>query len=211
MTDKRRRKWVLVLPVAGLGIGYLLFLGYLLWGDALGLTVTKTTAPPTPTHALVGLWDAYDRACAAAHAQAEDARLVSASTQWQTASEQTLLAGASNWSFVFYSPTSGHSVDVVVNAGAARVVSQTRVWVAPEGGAHEGSWRAGPEDALRAFLASGGRAFLDEHPQAVVDLHVAHRSQGGAVWTVVALDPADRSLLSLSVDAETGRTLSNSS
>jgi hypothetical protein len=208
MTGIGKRNWLLVLAVAGLGIGYLLLLGYLLWGNLLSPTAAATAVSPTPTPALIDLWEAYRQARAAAQAQAEDAQLVSASTQWQAVGEEALLAGVDDWSFVFYSPESGDSLDIIVSAGAAQVVNQTPVWVAPRGMA-EGAWRAGPRDALLVFLAHGGRAFLDEHPLAVVDLHLAGSDQGGPVWAIVALDPEERSLLSLLLDAETRQVLSN--
>lgn len=206
MASKGKRNWLLVLPVAGLGIGYLLFLGYLLWGNVLGLKATaKVSLTPTPP--AVDLWDAYGQAQAAAQARASGARLVSASAHWHGVGEDALLGGPSNWTFLFYSPGTDRSLDIVADAGAARVVNQTQAWVVPMALA-EGAWQAGPSDALLAFLACGGRAFLDEHPQAVVDLHLAGNDEGTPVWTIVALDPEDRSLLSLLVDAETGRVLS---
>jgi hypothetical protein len=208
MRDKDRRNWTLVLPVAGLGIGYLLLLGYLLWGNVLGLRAAANVSL-TPTPAAVDLWDAYEQACTAARAQASDAQLVSASTQWYAVNENTLQHGPSNWTFAFYSPASKDVLDVIANAGTARVVNQAQVWVTPAAMA-EGSWQSGPSGALRAFLACGGRAFLDEHPQAVVDLHLAGNDEGSPVWTIVALDPETRSLLSLLVDVETGQVLSAS-
>lgn len=195
-------------PVVGLGIGYLLLLGYLFVGKVLGLQATTTAASPTPTHARVALWDAYGQARAAAQAQAADAQLVSASTRWQAASGEALLNGASCWTFVFYAPSSGNALDVVVDAGVGRVVNQTQVWVAPDSLA-EGAWQAGPRDALLVFLAYGGQVFLDEHPQAVVDLHLAEGDQGGPVWTVVALDAGGGGLFSLLIDGETRQVLSD--
>jgi hypothetical protein len=206
MADKNKRNWLLVLPVAGLGVGYLLLLGYLLWGNVLGLkAAAKVSLPPTP--APLDLWDAYEQAQAAAQARASDAQLVSASAHWHGVSEDALLGGPGHWTFVFYSPRNDCSLDVVADAGAARVVNQTQVWVTPRSMA-EGSWQTGPSDALLAFLACGGRVFLGEHPRAVVDLHLSGNDEGGPVWTIVALDPEDRSLLSLLIDAETGQVLS---
>jgi hypothetical protein len=203
----KRRKWVPVLAVVALIIDLLLvgYLLYVLWGR----TPSSTEAPtsPTPAQAPMELWDAYGQAQAAAQAQAKDAQLVSASTQWAAVSEQTLLDGTSNWSFVFYSPANGDSVDVVVNAGTAQVVNQTRVWAAPSSLAGE-AWQAGPREALLVFLAYGGRAFLDEHPQAMVDVHLAEGDEGETVWTIVALDPEDHNLFSLLIDAETRQVLS---
>jgi hypothetical protein len=205
MTDNGKRNWLLVLPIAGLGIGYLLLLGYILWNSALGLGQSDMVASPTPMPKRVDLWDAYEKACTVA--QPHDGQLVSASTQWQAADEGTLLDGTTTWSFVFYSPVSGESLDVVVNAGAARIVNRVRAWVAPSTMA-EGNWLSDPQDALLTFLAYGGRMFLDEHPRAVVDMHLGGSNDGTPVWTIAALDYEDRSLLSLSIHAETGRVLS---
>lgn len=205
-----KRNWVVVLSVAVLGVGYLVLMAYLLWGRLLNGTAGETAVALPPAPALVDLWDAYAQARGAAQAQAADAQLVSASTQWQTVDEEALLAGNSDWSFVFYSPERGRSLDLVVSAGGAQVVNQTQVWMAPRGMV-EGAWRAGPEDALLVFLAYGGRAFLDEHPLAVVDLHLAAGDEGEPVWAIVALDPEGRGLLSLLVDAETRQVLSDQS
>jgi hypothetical protein len=205
MVREKRGIRLLLLPVAGLGIGCLLWLGYRLSGNVLGLKA-GAVASLTPTPVSVDMWDAYRQARAAAQAQAPDAQLVSASAHWHGVSEDALLEGASNWTFVFHSSASSHSLDVVANAGGARVVNQAPAWVAPTVMA-EGAWQAGPRDALLAFLACGGRAFLGEHPQAVVDLHLSRNGGHSLAWTVVALDPGDRSVLSLLVDAETGQVL----
>jgi hypothetical protein len=195
-----------VLLIVGLGVDVLLigYVLYLLWNTT---RTPKTVVAPVPTpRATVELWDAYGQARAAVRAQAEDAQLVSASTQWQTANERTLLGGAHNWTFVFHSPASRSSFDVAADAGTAQVVNETGVEIAPET-MDEGAWQAGPQDALLVFLAAGGRAFLAKHPQAMVDLHLGRDDAGRMVWTVVALDPGDRSLLSVLVDAETNEIL----
>jgi len=202
--------WKRLLLLIGVGVDLLLFgyMAYLLWDSGFGVIEAQANPSPTPTRASVDLWDAYGEARAAAQAQAEDATCVSASTQWQSASEDVLLDGASNWAFVFYSPASGRSFDVTVNAGRAHVVNQTQEWVAP-GVMAEAAWEKGPKEALLVFLACGGRAFLDAHPQAVVDVHLGRSDDGSAVWTVVALDAENRAVLSLQVDAETRQVLSN--
>ncbi len=202
MANVSKRFWLLAL--VGFGVACLLLLGYLLWGEVLGLV----PADAPPTQVLIALWDAYGQARAVAQAEAEDAQLVSASTQWQEVSEQALLVGANNWSFTFYSPASSNVLDIVVSGGAARVVNQTRVWVAPKALA-EGAWQEGPRDVLLVFLAYGGSVFLDEHPQAIVDLHLAEGDEGNPVWSIVALDAGDRGLLALLVDAETRQVLSD--
>jgi len=200
VTDKDKRTWLLMLPLVGLGIGYLLLLGYLVWGKSLGLRGGAIASPP-PTS--VDLWDAYELARATAQAEAPDAQLVSASTQWQAVSEDALLEGAGSWTLVFYSPQSSQVLDVVVSDGVARVLNRTQAWVVPLA-LGEGNWRTGPKDALPAFLACGGRVFLDEHPEVVVDLHLADDGGGATVWSIVALDLGSHALLSVVVDAETG-------
>ncbi|MFQ6101928.1 MAG: hypothetical protein ACE5OS_11950 [Anaerolineae bacterium] len=208
MANKGKLNLIEALLGICMGVSGLLLLGYLLWGSVPSLASPPATATPsTSTQAVIDLWDAFEQARAAARVEAGDAQLVSASTQWQAASEEALLDGADNWSFVFYAPASGNAFDVIMSTGAARVVNQTQVWVAPKT-LVEGAWRAGPRDALLVFLAYGGRAFLDEHPQAVVDLHLDERDDGGPVWTIVALDSEDRSLVSLLVDTETKQVLS---
>ncbi len=207
MADNGKQNWWRVLLIAGLWIG-LLWVGYVLYllrGETPG-----PVAAPTPTPALIDLWDVYGQARAAAQVQEKDAQLVSASTQWQATSAESLSGGSSNWSFVFYSPASSVSLDVVANAGTAQVVNQTQVRVAPETMAGSAG-QAVPRDALLVFLAYGGRPFLDEHPRAIVDLHLAAGDEGGVVWTIVALDPKDerRSLLSVRIDAETMQVLSD--
>ena len=111
---------------------------------------------------------------------------------------------------MFYSAEQKSALDVVVSAGTAQVVKQTRVWVAP-GILAEGKWRAGPHDALLAFLACEGEAFLADHPETVVDLNLAQGEDGDPVWTVVALDVSDRSALAVSIDGETGSVVAYTS
>ena len=210
MARKIRDHWLMVVLVAGLGLAYVLLLGYLLLGNLLGLKAEATGASLSPAAAPVGLWDAHGYALEAARAQAADAQLVSASAHWRAASESALRNGAGSWTFVFYSPSGENSLDVVVSGGVARVVNQTPTWVVPSNIADD-SWQEGPGDAAQAFLACGGRAFLDQHPHAAVDLHLAGDGPGGAVWTVVALDAGERSLFSVLVDAGTGEVLSTDS
>jgi len=191
----------------GMGIGGLLLIAYFIWGDAPGLGLPMTDSAPTLAQEPIELWDAREQAQEAAWSEAGDAHIVSASTQWQTVNEEILLAGADDWSFVFYSPEKETVLDVVVSNSTARVVNQTRVWVAPQT-MIEGNWRAGPKDALLVFLAYGGRTFLEEHPNAIVDLHLARSDGASPVWAIVALDASDQSVFALLIDAETGQVIS---
>jgi hypothetical protein len=190
----------------GLGASGLLLIGILALVYGLGLKPKVEIQPPAAAGELVLLWDAYEQARSAARAEAGDALLVSASTQWQAASKEALLAGAEAWLFVFYSPANGHVLDVVTGGGGAQVTNQTRVWVAPDPLTGQESWEAGPQDALLIFLAHGGQQFLESRPQAVVNVRGAE-SDAGPMWTVVALDPGDRGVLSLRIDATTNQVL----
>jgi hypothetical protein len=206
MTDRNAsKKWIVAMVAVGLVLDLALvgYVAYLLWDKGPG----DATVPPTSARELVELWDAYEQARVAAQVQAEDVQLVSAKTQWQAVGEQELLDGTGSWSFVFYSPANNQTLDVVVNVGEAHVVKETRVW-AGSSVLSEGAWQVGPRDALLVFLAYDGRAFLEAHSQAMVDLHLADNGEGKVVWTIVALDPEDRSLLSVWIDAETMDVLS---
>ncbi len=214
MTEQRsKRDKIEALIGIGLGVLGLLLLGYFLWINPPGSRSTEapagrpaatSAAIPAPTEAAIELWSAYEQAQAAARAEAEDARLTSASTQWQAASEKTLLSGPETWSFVFYSPVDKNVLDIVVNREGASVVNQTRVWDKPKILA-EDAWKEGPRDALLAFLAHDGRIFLEENPQAIVDLHLGSGETGEVRWNIVALNPQNQEILALRVDAETMR------
>jgi hypothetical protein len=205
VTDSRR-EWPLIVATVTLSIVIVGIVGYQLLEPprqpTLVIAPTRVAAP-TATPGSVELWKAYEQARQAAEERWPDATLVSASTQWQRADEQALLAGAVDWSFVFYSPEKRSTLDVVCAPGSVQVVKETRAWVAP-GALDEGNWRAGPRDALLAFLAYGGRAFLTQHPEAVVGLNLGPDEENSPVWAVVALDGDDGSVLGVSVDAETG-------
>jgi hypothetical protein len=209
MSRSAKAKPLLEILVAAAVAACLVVVGYLAW-RALGLSSVLAVPSPVPTGEPMDLWSAYQQALSMARAHAGDARLVSATTQWQGVDEAALLAGASEWSFVFYLSAAGATLDIGVGTGAAHVVRQTRVWDAPAL-LPEGDWQAGPRDPLLVFLAYEGSAFLERHPEAVVDLYLREDSEGRPTWTVVALDVSDRSLLSLLIDAETGQVLSHAS
>jgi len=168
-----------------------------------GCTYPGASTPmPNPSPALVSLWDAFRRADLAVRSEAPDAKLVSASAQWQAVDAERLLEGTPYWVFVFYSATQRSVFDVSVDAGGARVVNRVQVWVAPDT-LELGAWREGPRDALSVFLAYSGREFLEEHPGATVSLHLAAGEERKGVWSVAFLDPESRETVSIQVDAET--------
>ncbi len=185
-----------------LAVGCAMLYGYLLWQGDLSLGA----APSASSGQESDLWQAYGYAYAAARAEADDARLVSASTQWQAPSERALFEGT-RWTFVFYSAAERETLDLVVGDDGGRVVNRNRAWHTPTllSGA---LWRAGPDEALRVFLDEGGRGFLSSHPQAIVDLYLGAGEERGAVWSITALDTGDRSLMSLRIDAGTYEVLS---
>lgn len=198
---------LLKLTFLTLGIICLSLYGFLFWSDRIAGNPGPAATPPSPEQESVDLWDAYERARAAARHNGRDAQPVSASTQWQSATENALLTGASQWSFGFYVPNHNQALDVVVTRESARVADQSRVWDAPAT-LSEGAWREGPRDALLVFLARGGREFLESHEQAVVSMHLANSKGEGPLWDVAAVTMGDRSVFALRIDAETLEVLS---
>jgi hypothetical protein len=184
--------------------GALLALTAVAQGCQVASRTLPTGATPTPPEP-VDLWEAYQVAYDVAQEEGEEAHLVSASAQWQAVSTpDTLLEGTPRWSFQFYSEEEATILDVVVSADSAQLLNRTRVWNAPTV-LPDGDWRDGPGRALLGFLANGGQAFLHEHPQALVDLHLGQDEQGGSTWSLVALDTSDRSVLAMHIDVDTTR------
>jgi len=166
-----------------------------------GCTLPSPQEPtPTPASAPVSLWDAYRRADATVRAEASDAELVSASTQWQAIDPERLLDASSHWTFVFYSPSQKVVFDLTADASRVQVANRTQVWTTPQT-LDFGRWQEGPRDALSIFLAYGGYDFLEAHPEATVSLHLAATEDGKTIWNVAALDIASRETISIQIDA----------
>ena len=201
---------LLKLALLMLGIICLSLYAFLFWSNRIATTPEPAAAPPSPGQDSVDLWDAYKRAQKAASASTRDAQPVSASTQWQAATESALLAGANQWSFGFYEPGDKKAVDVIVTPDSARLANQTSVWDAPAT-LGEGAWQQGPRDALLVFLARGGREFLQKHQQAVVSMHLANGEEAGPFWDVAAVTMGDRSLVAVRIHAETLEVVSSTS
>ena len=213
MEPRARNRIETIFGIALIGLS-LLVVGYLTWqaGNSLQKmgepkTVKITVAPPTPP--TLEMWDAYERAQAAAWQAAPDARLVSATAQWQGATEKEMLAGADNWVFTFYSPKEGQLIVVHVSPEKAQAVHRTQMQVPPAQLA-EGRWQEGPKDALLIFMANGGRAFMETHPGAVIDLHFGNYEGRGAAWDILASDTESREVVTVVIDAETMRILTHS-
>lgn len=198
---------LLKLAFLTLGIICLSLYGFLFWSGRIAGNPGPAAAPPSPGQESIDLWDAYERAQAAARQNGRDAQPVSASAQWQSATENALLTGPSQWAFGFYAPNDNQVLDVIVTRESARIVDQSRAWdaLATLG---DGAWREGPRDPLLVFLARGGREFLESHEQAVVSVHLANSKGEGPLWDVAAVTMGDRSVLALRIDAETLEVLS---
>jgi len=209
MAGTRDRNRTLKLLLVALAVVVLVLYGCSALSRAFRSTQRPEASSAGPGSEQVTLWDGYGLALQAVTAKTPDAQLVSAGTQWRSAIERQLLAGASTWSFVFYSPQRRSTFDVAVREGGVRVVRETEVWRSPQP-LPEGKWRKGPQDALLVFLAYGGREFIEANPDAVVDLHLASRDDGRPVWTIVALADQSQAPNTLQIDAETGEVLLNS-
>jgi hypothetical protein len=201
-----RSRWIVVVIGVG-GLALLLLFGSRIlsasWAD------TANEEPAGPTRELVELWGTYQRAQLVVKSAEPDAQLVSAMSQWQSPDGETLRSGRGEWTFVFYDSADKNVLDVVVSEGTGRIVDRSRVWEAPEILAEDIVWR-GPRDAIAVFLAYGGDEFVAEHPEAIVSAHLGVGDAGRPVWTVSAINVADRDVLSVATDAETNRVLSTS-
>jgi hypothetical protein len=169
-------------------------------------TIRITAAPPTPS--TLEMWDAYERAQEAVWQETLDAQPVSATAQWQAATERQVLAGADNWVFTFYSPAEKRLIVVHVNVGRAQAVHSTRLQTAPAQ-LTEGRWHEGPKDALLIFMAHGGRAFMETHPNAVIDLHLGDYEGRGPAWNILVSDAESLDTVMVTIDAETMRVLTS--
>ncbi len=208
MAEERggRSSWAIIVIVVG-GLALLLLFGSRMlsasWNDA------GDEAPAGPTRELVGLWGTYQRAQMALTSAQEDAKLVSAASQWQGVDGETLRSGRGEWTFVFYDAAEREALDVVVSGGSGQIVDRSRIWEAPETLAEDIVYR-GPGDAMAVFLAYGGEEFIVEHPEAIVSAHLGVGDGGRPVWTVSAINIADREVLSVAMDVETNQVLSTS-
>jgi hypothetical protein len=170
--------------------------------------VQVTSVAPTAKPAMLALWNAYERALAAAQAEAADAQLASASTQWQAPSEEALMAGSDKWAFTFYSAAKSSVLDVIVGTDKAWVVNRTEVWDAPAVLSGE-NWHAGPQDVLLILLAHGARDFMAAHPQSTVELHLAQHADGYPAWNAAVVDSQNQDTFAVLVNAETMQAVSS--
>lgn len=203
--DRLLKLMLLVLAIACLSL-----YGYLFWSGRFTKEPEQAAPPSSLAQESVDLWEAYERARAAAQEDGAGVRPVSASAHWQSATEDALLNGAGQWSFGFFAPEDKKTLSVVATKESARLANQTEVWKTPVTLA-EGTWEEGPRDPLLVFLARGGREFLERHQETVVSVHLANSDGEGALWDVAALSRDDRSVLALRIDAGTLEVRSSAS
>ncbi|MGC8947109.1 MAG: hypothetical protein ACP5N6_13245 [Anaerolineae bacterium] len=173
----------------------------LLWAWTGGPVAPSPTAPAAP---LPTAEEALGSAKEAAHQWRSDAQLVSVSATWNRARRETLLAGPTGWSFVFYSPSAGEIRYVGVGPEGASLGRGFPANTPPETLVEE-AWRFRAADVLLFFLASGGERYLRDHPAAAVNLRLGAES-GQTVWTVLAVE-GDKEPFILRLDARTGERL----
>lgn len=194
----KTRRVLIVLLVATLGVTGAMAL----WAWTAGPDGGSPTAPVVPSPRVPTAEEALRPAKEAARGWQGDAQLVGVSASWSRARRETLLAGPTGWSFLFYSPAAGEIRYVGVDGGGAALGRQFPAPTPPE--TLEG-WQFPAADALLVFLASGGEQYLRERPGAAVHIHLGAES-GRAVWTILAVEGAQEPFV-VRLDARTGERL----
>jgi hypothetical protein len=155
--------------------------------------------------------DALPAAEEAARAWQSDAQLVSANASWRGLPPDELLTAEVSWSYTFFSPQ-------------ARTV---RVWsVTPQGAAAAetitanpntrvldfATWKVDSPQVLTTFLDHGGRGFLEENPEATVNLRLGPSEEGeSSIWLAFGLSSSNRSTLTVQVDPTSGEVRTSGS
>lgn len=193
------RRILIILLVATLGVTGVM----VLWAGTARPTAVSPTVSTVPSSAVPTAEEALRPAKEAALGWRSDARLVGVSATWSRARRESLLAGPTGWSFVFYSPSAGEILYVGVGPEGASLGRRFPAPVPPE--TIEENWRFAAADALLVFLASGGEKYLRNHPAAAVNLRLG-RESGQIVWTVLAVE-GNKEPFILRLDARTGERL----
>ncbi len=189
---------------------------YLIWGLAalvivvylaLGLAAlaSQRSSVPPPKEALTAK-EAYAQAQAAALDWREDARLLSVTAAWSQATEKDLATGETSWGFYFLSPLARQvQIFSVTEEGATgiKTINATHT----EGGIDPSQWQVDSPEAIRLFLANGGREFLAQHPGAAVNLRLAQEESGLLFWMASGLSSQDKATFSLALDAASGEVV----
>jgi len=142
----------------------------------------------------------FARALATTRSWAEDAQLVLAQATFGGNGEFRLSETA--WSYVFYSARRKATALVVAGPDRTDLLS-TRPTSGPVPHVDAPVWVMNSDEALREFLARGGRLFLDAYPQATLTLSLAASGGHTAVWQGRLVDDSSGSTFHLSFDAAT--------
>lgn len=198
------KRTLAILVVATLAVTLILLLWAWTGGPGGSPSGLAAPSPASPAASLPAAEEALGPAREAALRWQSDARLVSVSATWSRARRETLLAGPTGWSFVFYSPSAGEIQYVGVGPEGASLGRRFPAPTPPET-VEEGDWRFPAADVLLFFLASGGEEYLRDHPAAAVNLRLG-RESGQIVWTVLAVE-GNKEPFILRLDARTGERL----
>jgi hypothetical protein len=151
---------------------------------------------------------AYPAALAAAQAWQSDAQLVSATTSWSDLTADELFEAETSWGFTFHSPQTREIRIVSAAADGAEGIESLPA-TARTRGVDVGFWQVDSPQVLDLFLNHGGRDFLAQHPGATVSLRLGPEEGGERlVWLAFGIYTADRSTMTLQVDANTGEVIS---
>jgi len=151
--------------------------------------------------------DAYPMALREAQSWQADAQLVSATASWGELTAEQLLQEGTSWGITFFSPQTRQIRIVSVTQGGAEGVESIDVPPTVRT-ADVTSWRVDSPEVLRLFLDHGGRDFLGQHPGATVSLRLGpEENSERLVWLAFGIYSADRSSMSLQVDASSGEVI----
>lgn len=176
----------------------------------LAILVLGVSGPGPSSQSEVDLTakEAYPTALEAAQAWQADAQLVSATASWRDLAAEQLLEEDASWGFTFFSPqarqirivsVTGQGPEGVESLDVPPTVRITDVAL----------WQVDSPQVLRLFLDHGGRDFLTQHPGATVTLRLGPEERGErVVWLAFGIYSADRSTMTLQVDASSGEVIS---
>ena len=201
--------------MGGLLIGNLAVFGalaYLLLSSPPSSLVSPLSPASPPTAATEGtetvspatVKELYPLALEMATAWQGDARLVSASADWQSPTAENLGGQEVLWSFDFYSPAARKVYAVAVSEGQARGIGAS--WVPGElNPAPVEGWQIDSPAALATWLANGGSAFLTRYPQAQVSARLRFPSDSPTpLWMVRGSDEQSAANFVVNIEAVSG-------
>lgn len=152
--------------------------------------------------------EAYPVALEVAQAWQADAQLVSATASWRDLTAEQLLEEDASWGFTFFAPQARQIRIVSVTGQGAEGVESIDVPPTVRI-ADVALWEVDSPQVLRLFLDHGARDFLTQHPGATVTLRLGPEEGGErVVWLAFGIYSADRSTMTLQVDASTGEVIS---